>query len=68
MSRYFTDIGKIKFPLKIEFRMKCHLKIDMKKMFDSRKNVTTTDAPEANIIFTKALFIQYEQFLLDKNF
>ena len=48
--------------------MKCHLKIDMKKMFDSRKNVTTTDAPEANIIFTKALFIQYEQFLLDKNF
>ena len=31
--RYFTDIGKINFPLKIDFRIKCHLETDMKKLF-----------------------------------
>ena len=35
--RYFTDIGKINFPLKIDFRIKCHLEIDMKKLFESKK-------------------------------
>ena len=40
----------------------------MKKLFESKNRVTTIGAPDAKIIFTKALFIQYEQFLLDKNF
>ena len=40
----------------------------MKKLFESKKRVTTIGVPDAKIIFTKALFIQYEQFLLDKNF
>ena len=31
--RYFTDIGKINFPLKIDFRIKSHLESDMKKLF-----------------------------------
>ena len=35
--RYFTDIGKINFPLKIDFRIKCHLETDMKKLFESKK-------------------------------
>ena len=68
MSRYFTDIDKIKFPLKIDFRMKYHLETDIKKLFESKKNVTATDTPDSKIIFTKALFTQYEQFLLDKKF
>ena len=29
---YFTDIGKINFPLKIDFRIKCHLEADIKKL------------------------------------
>ena len=66
--RYFTDIGKINFPLKIDFRIKCHLEIDMKKLFESKKKVTAISAPDAKIIFTKAAFLQYEQFLLDKYF
>ena len=66
--RYFTDLGKINFPLKIDFRIKCHLKTDMKKLFESKEKVTTAAAPDAQIIFTKAPFIHYEQFLLDKNF
>ena len=40
----------------------------MKKLFESKKRVATIGATDAKIIFTKAPFIQYEQFLLDKNF
>ena len=44
----------------------------MNKLFESRKVLasTTTAAPsaEAEIIFTRAPFVQYEQILLDKNF
>ena len=34
----------------------------------NKKKVTTIGAPDVKIIFTKELFIQYEQFFLDKNF
>ena len=57
LLRYFTDVGKINFPLKIDFRRKCHLETDMG---------TAIGAPDAQIIFTKVPFLQYEQFLLDK--
>ena len=43
----------------------------MKRLFESRKVLaagTAITAPDAKVIFTKALFIQYEQILLDKNF
>ena len=44
----------------------------MDKLFESRKVLasTTTTIPEADaeILFTRAPFIQYEQILLDKNF
>ena len=44
----------------------------MDKFFKSRKVLasTTTAAPsaDAETIFTRALFVQYEQILLDKNF
>ena len=32
--RYFTHLGKINFPLKIDFRIKCHLETDKKKLFE----------------------------------
>ena len=37
LLRYFTGIGKINFPLKIGFKIKCHLETDMKKLFESKK-------------------------------
>ena len=55
--RYFSDIGKIKFPLEIDFKVKCHLETEMKKLFESKKRVTEIGAPDAKIIFTKASFI-----------
>ena len=66
---YFTNLGKINFPLKIDFWTKCHLETDLKKLFESRKVVAATAVlppPDVKIIFTKAPFIQYEQ--LDKTF
>ena len=70
--RYLSDIGKINFPTKIDYRIKLFLETDMNKLFESRKVLpsTTTKIPsaDAEIIFTRAPFVQYEHTLLDKNF
>ena len=68
---YFTDLGKINIPLKIDFKIKCQLETDLKKLFESKKVLTAgvdIPSPDAKIIFTKASFIQYKQLLLNKNF
>ena len=68
----FSDIGKINFPTKIDYRIKLFLETNMSKLFESRKVLasTTKAAPEPDfaILFTRTPFIQYEQILLDKNF
>ena len=51
---YFSDIGKINFPLKIDFRIKCQFETDMKKLFEAKKRVTTIGTADTKIIFTKA--------------
>ena len=70
--RYFSDIGKINFPTKIDYRIKLFLETNMSRLFESRKVLasTTTAAqePDVAILLTRAPFIQYEQILLDKNF
>ena len=69
--RYFSDIGKINFLTKIDYRRRMFLETNMDKLFESRKVLASGAAiPEvdAEIIFTKAQFVQYEQILLDKNF
>ena len=69
--RYFSDIGKINFPTKIDYRIKLFLETDMDKLFESRKVLASTasiDEADAEIIFKRAPLIQYEQILLDKNF
>ena len=59
--KYFTDIGKVNFSVKIDFRFKLHLETNMKKLFAC---VAVVDL-DARIMFAKAPFIQYEQLLLD---
>ena len=64
-------MGKINFSAKIDYRIKLHLKTDMKKLFESQKLLAsgrTIPTPDVKIIFTKAPFIQYKQILLGKNF
>ena len=69
--RYFCDIGKINFPTKIDHRIKLFLETNMNKLFESKKLLApgvAIPSADAQIIFTKAPFIQYEQILLEKNF
>ena len=69
--KYYTDIGKINFPGKIDFRFKLHLETYLsQKLFESRKVITGAETvdPDAKIIFTRVPFMQYEQLLLDNNF
>ena len=68
--RYFSDIGKINFPTKIDYRIKLFLESKMEKLFESKGVLASTaiiPATDAKIIFTKVSFIQYEQILLEKN-
>ena len=69
--RYFSDIRKINFPTKIDYRIKLFLERNMDRFFESRKvlasKASVPDA-DAQIIFTRAPFVQHEQILLDKNF
>ena len=51
--QYFTDIGKINFPLKIYFKITCHLETDLKTLFESKKRVTVIGAPNANLYLLK---------------
>ena len=47
------------------------LETNMEKLFESRKVLAANAAiseVDAEIIFTRAQFVQYEQILLDKNF
>ena len=68
--KYFTDIGKIDFSVKIDFRFKLHLETEMKKLFESTIVITGAASVdrEAKTIFTRVPFIQYEQLLLDNSF
>ena len=69
--RYFSDIGKINFPIKIDCRIKLFLETNMERLFESRKPLADNakiPAVDAEIIFTKPPFIQYEQILIDTNF
>ena len=69
--KYFSGTGKINFPTKIYYRIKLFLETNMERLFESRKPLADNakvPAVNAEIIFTKAPFIQYEQILLDENF
>ena len=64
-------VGKINFPVKKDFTITCHLEIEMKKFFESKKvlaSIASIPTPDAKMIFTEAPFVQYEQLLLDKYF
>ena len=54
--RYFTDLGKINFPTKIDYRIKLYLETEMKKLFQSKKvqaSGTAISAQDAKITFIK---------------
>ena len=69
--KYFDDIGKINFAVKIDLKIKFHLETEIKRLFQSKNVLAFTASipiPDVKIIFTNVPFTQYEQVLLDKNF
>ena len=67
--KYFSDIRKFNFPTKIDMIIRLTLETGMKKLLKSKKNVTNIGAPDEQIVFLKAPFLQYKQILLTiKNF
>ena len=60
--RYFYNLGKVNYPVKINFKIFCFLEIEIKKLFESKKQVNAIAAPDIQIIFNNAHFLQYEQF------
>ena len=56
--RCFTDFGKMNFLTRIDYRIKLHLETEMKRLFESRKVLTSKAAlpmPDANCIYQSAL-------------
>ena len=42
--RFFSDIGKINFPTKIDFRIKLCLETKIERLLESRKSLATNTA------------------------
>ena len=58
--KYFADLGKMNFLLKMDFTIKCHLEKEMKRLFESKKVLAANSmlpSPYPKIIFIKAPFI-----------
>ena len=66
--KYLCDLGQIFFPTKIDLKIRCTLQINMKQLFESKKKVNAIGAPDTQIVFVRAPYLQYEQILLIKNF
>ena len=51
--KYFTDIEKLNFPVKIDLRFKLHLETEIKKLFQFRKVIARAGSvdPDAKVIF-----------------
>ena len=62
---YFTDLGKINIPLKIDFRIKCHVETDLKRLFESKKVLAAgvdIPSPDAKIILQRLLLSSTSSF------
>ena len=66
--KYLCDLGQIFFPTKIDLKIRGTLQINMKQLFESKKKVNAIGAPDTQIVFVRAPYLQYEQILLTKNF
>ena len=60
--RFLRDIGLSNHLRKLDTKIVCTLETDLNKLFESNKQVNTITAPNAQIIWHDAPYIQYEQF------
>lgn len=48
--KFLTNIGLVNHPIKFDTKIICTLETDLKKVFESNKQVATVTAPDAQII------------------
>ena len=65
---FFTSLGLVKFPHKIDTRFLFALKNSMSRLFETNKKSDVPNEPDAQIIFNDLPFISYPQRTLDDNF
>ena len=65
--RYFCNLGKIDYPVKINLKITCLLETNIKNLFELKKKSAVAGTPDAKIIFANAPHIQYKQFKLNNN-
>ena len=58
--KYLCDLDKINFSIKIDLKIRCMLQINMKQLFESKKKVAAIGTPDAQILFVRAPYLQYE--------
>lgn len=66
-ERFFCDLGKINYPVKINFEIKCNLETEIIKLFESRKKVAAITAPDTKIIFTDSPYVNMNNSYMDSN-
>ena len=62
LFRYFFDLGKINYPIKINFKITSSLKIEIKRLLNQKKKSALVETPDAKIIFRDEPCVQYKQF------
>ena len=63
------DMGLLNFPVRLNTKIIYTLETNLNRLFKSAKKLTAiSNAPDAQVIWHKAYFIQYEQIRLDDKF
>ena len=69
LLRFLVDMGPVNFPVKLNTKIIYTLETNLNRLLKSAKKLTAiSNAPDAQIIWYKAFFIQYEQIRLDDKF
>ena len=66
--RYLCDLGKINFSTKLDMKIRLTIETDMKKLFETNKEVANISTLDAQIVLMKAPYLQYELIILAQNF
>ena len=65
--RYLCNLGKINFTVKIDFKIRCNLETDMKKLLETKKSNSDRRARRANK-FHKSHLYPVQTISFDKKF
>ena len=65
---FFTSLGLVNLPFKIDTRFSFALENNMNRLFETNAKADVPNEPDAQIIFHDTPYISYQQITLDDNF